>query len=171
MASFITILTYRITYRYTLFVNRLFISLPVSLSTRTMLIAKFVLNDLVEITNLLSYYNATWQLLQPVPDDVNTTDWSLFDSPEGVQQFAGSIYDRTVNTLQECADLYIPKHKKGYYKFWWNQELDLLQEKDISSNKVWKVAGKTHSGPIFQQRNWDKFAYKMKTVYCLVIFH
>ena len=69
-------------------------------------------------------------------DDINTTDLPLVDSPEGVHEFAGSIYDRTVIALQECADLYIPKHKKGYYKFWWNQELGLLKEKAISSIKV-----------------------------------
>ena len=51
-----------------------------------------------------------WQ----VTDDMNTTDLSLFDSLEDVREFAGSIYDRTVNARQECADLDIPKHKKGY---------------------------------------------------------
>ena len=71
--------------------------------------------------DLLAYYIATRQLLQPVLDDTNTTDLPLLDSPEGVHEFAGSIYDRTVNALQECADLDIPKHSKGYYKFWWNQ--------------------------------------------------
>ena len=95
-------------------------------------------------------------------DYININDLSLFDSPEGVHEFAGSIYDRTVDTLQEYADLYIPKHKKGYYKFMWNQELDLFKEKAISSNKVWKAAGKPHSGPIFQQRKSDKLAYKIK---------
>ena len=110
----------------------------------------------------MSYYNDTRQLLQPVLDDINTNDLSLFDSSEGVHEFAGNIYDRTVNVLQEFADFYIPKHKKGYYKFWWNQELDLWKEKAISSNKVLKAAGKPHSGPIFQQRKSDKLSYKIK---------
>ena len=34
--------------------------------------------------DLLSYFNATRVLLQPVLDDINITDLSLFDSPEGV---------------------------------------------------------------------------------------
>ena len=45
--------------------------------------------------DLLSYYDSTRQLLQPVRDDINTTDLSLFDSPEGVHEFDDSIYDRT----------------------------------------------------------------------------
>ena len=52
--------------------------------------------------------------------------------------------------------------KKGYYKFWWNQELDILNEKAISSHKVWKAAGKPPFGPIFQQLKSDKLAYKIK---------
>ena len=67
--------------------------------------------------DLLSYYYATRQLLQPVLDDINTTDLSLFDSSEGVHEFTGNIYDRIVNALQECEDLYIPKHKKGITSF------------------------------------------------------
>ena len=65
--------------------------------------------------DLLQYYNATRQL--SVLDDINTTDLSLFDSSEGVHEFAGNIYDRTVNALHEYADLYIPKHKKGITSF------------------------------------------------------
>ena len=74
----------------------------------------------------------------------------------GDHEFTDSIYDRTVNILQECADLYIPKHTKCYYKFsrinYKDQEFDVLKEKAISSNKVWKAARKPHSRPIFQQR-------------------
>ena len=65
----------------------------------------------------MSSYNATRQLLQPVLDDINTTNLSLFDSSEGAHEFAGNIYDRTVNALQECADLYIAKHKKAITSF------------------------------------------------------
>ena len=50
-------------------------------------------------------------------DDIYTTDLSLLDSPEGVHEFAGDIYDRTVDALQECADLYMPKHKKNITSF------------------------------------------------------
>ena len=41
--------------------------------------------------DLLSYYNATRQLIHPVLNDINITDLSLFDSPEGVHEFVDSI--------------------------------------------------------------------------------
>ena len=37
-----------------------------------------------------------------------------------------------------------------------------MKEKAISSNIVWKVTGKPHSGSISQQRKSDKLAYKIK---------
>ena len=37
-----------------------------------------------------------------------------------------------------------------------------MKEKSISSNKVWKAAGKPHSVPIFQQRKSDKLADTIK---------
>ena len=43
-----------------------------------------------------------------------------------------------------------------------NNIINVLKEKAISSNKVWKVTEKPHSGPIFQQRKSDKLAYKIK---------
>ena len=77
--------------------------LLISLSTRTMLILNSALNDFVGITETCC---RTIMLLENYCSrcyDINTTDLSLFDSPEGVHEFAGSIYDRTVtgNALQE----------------------------------------------------------------------
>ena len=116
----------------------------------------------------LIYLHLTRQscILQPVLYDINTINLSPFNSPEGVHEFAGSIYDRTVYALQECADLYTSKHKKGNYKFCSNQELDLLIEKATSSNKVWKTTGKPHSGPMYEQRKSDKLAYQIKLREC-----
>ena len=37
------------------------------------------------------YYNATRQLIQPMLNDINITDLSLFDSPDSVHEFVGNI--------------------------------------------------------------------------------
>ena len=104
---------------------------------------------------------------------INAADLSLFDSPEDVHEFAGSIYNRAVNAQHECTDLYISKHKKGYYKFSWHQELDLLKEKAISSNKVWKAAGSLIRGLSFSnvnQTNWlQKKSRRQRKMSCSAI--
>ena len=56
-------------------------------------------------------------------------------------------YDKLVSTLQYCASTSVPVHYKGFYKFWWDQELDLLKEESIKSHIAWKSAGRPRSGP------------------------
>jgi len=47
-----------------------------------------------------------------------------------------------------------------YYKFWWTQELSCLKDNAITSNKVWKEAGRPRTGPVADKRNSDKRKYK-----------
>ena len=118
MTSLITIPTYQITYRYILFCKSAIFEATCKLIDKDNVNSEVCVERFRwDHDDLLSYYNATRQLLQPVLEDINTTDLSLFDSPEGVHEFAGNIYDRTVNALQECAYLYIPKHKTGITSF------------------------------------------------------
>ena len=71
------------------------------------------------------------------------------------------LYDRVVNALQAAARQFIPKHKKNFYKFWWNSELDELKENAIRSCKIWKEAGKPKHGPIYNNNyRQDKLLYK-----------
>ena len=71
---------------------------------------------------------------------------------------AGSIYDRTVNVLQGCADHHIPQHKKGYgikSSIYWRR-------KKLARIKYGRPQESLIRGPIFQQRKSDKLAYKIK---------
>ena len=50
------------------------------------------------------------------------------------------------------AKLYVPHHHKNVYKFWWDQEMDILKAESIETDKVWKASGRPHQGPIFKKR-------------------
>ena len=50
--------------------------------------------------------------------------------------------------------------KKGFFKFWWDQELDEFKCRSIASTRLWKDSGKPRTGPIFQTYRKDKSAYK-----------
>lgn len=54
----------------------------------------------------------------------------------------------------------MPKVKKGFFKFWWNEEVNLLKEASIESDKLWKSAGKPRDGPIFANRQSCRFKYR-----------
>jgi len=62
------------------------------------------------------------------------------------------LYDHIVTAINTAANVYVPKRKKNFYKFWWDEEINLLKDKSIESNKLRKAAGKPRNGPIFDKR-------------------
>jgi len=35
--------------------------------------------------------------------------------------------------------MFVPTVKKGFLKFWWDEELSLLKEASVKSDKLWKA--------------------------------
>jgi len=107
------------------------------------------------------YYEQTRLLLQPVMDEVNLLSESLsYYSSNSVNARIDCIYESIVDALTKSSSLFIPKHKKNFYKFWWSQELDILKEKSIESCRAWKDAGRPRNGPIQTRYRQDKLRYK-----------
>lgn len=109
---------------------------------------------------LSDYYDHTLLLLQPVLDELNKLNDGHSSLAELDTDLTDRLYDRVVNALQAAARQFIPKHKKNFYKFWWNSELDELKENAIRSCKIWKEAGKPKHGPIYNNYRQDKLLYK-----------
>ena len=40
-----------------------------------------------------------------------------------------------------------------FYKFWWNQELNILNESTLASDRFWNADGKLYRSRIFQNPN------------------
>lgn len=72
------------------------------------------------------------------------------------------IYNSVVNILCESAHSFIPRHQKSYFKFWWNQELDILKQNSITSCRAWREAGKPRQGAIHFKYKQDKLLYKKR---------
>jgi len=70
------------------------------------------------------------------------------------------VYCSVVSVLSSGAHMFVPKRRKGFFKFWWNEELSLLKEASIKSNKIWKAAGKPHHGPIYSERQSSRLLYR-----------
>ena len=65
-----------------------------------------------------------------------------------VNDFINKTNNDVVNVVCSCANNFIPARKQSFYKFWWSQELDILKENCINSDKLWKAAGKPRAGGI-----------------------
>lgn len=109
--------------------------------------------------DLSAYYHLTGVHLQSLLEFIDfqsNTDCCKAD-------LINYVYDNLVCILQYCASMSIPAHYKSYYKFWWDQELDLLKEESIKSHNLWKIAGKPRCGSCFNKYRSDKLAYKLRT--------
>ena len=112
--------------------------------------------------DLVSFYHYTGVWLQPVLsklDDFSELGYCNIKS-DMVNDLINEVYYEIVNVLCYAANLYVPKRKRNYYKFWWDQEMSLLKEKSIESNNLWKQAGKPRSGPIFDIRQKYRSDYR-----------
>jgi len=55
--------------------------------------------------------------------------------------------DKTLacHIISDAKRQYVPKHRKNYYKFWWNKELAVLKQASVESDLAWKAIGKPRS--------------------------
>ena len=88
---------------------------------------------------------------------INTFD-SLQDDKSVV--LIDVIYNCITSVLNDAAKLFVPTHKKNFYKFWWNENLNITKQASVNSDKTWKAAGKPHSGPIFERRQACRKQYR-----------
>ena len=108
--------------------------------------------------DLLSYYHLTGVHVQNLLKDFDCH----VDSDYPKSDLINHVYDELVRILNHCASSSVPVHYKGFYKFWWDQELDLLKDESIKSHNLWKIAGRPRSGPCFNKYSSDKRAYKSR---------
>jgi hypothetical protein len=111
--------------------------------------------------NIGGYYADTGVHLQPVLEAMHDLD-AQHDSlsNDELHSRVEIIYSNVVNVLVSCANSHIPKHRTNFYKFWWNQELSILKENSIESDKLWKAAGKPRCGPLFDKRQNCRLQYR-----------
>ena len=54
----------------------------------------------------------------------------------------------------------VPRKKRNFYKFWWDEELNLMKDQAIHSFDIWKSVGKPRSGKEFDAMCFVKLKYK-----------
>ena len=81
-------------------------------------------------------------------------------------QIIDYVHDKIVKIFTEAANLFVPERRKNFFKYWWNQELDLLKADSIKFNDIWKLAGKPKHGQIFIDRTRARMQYRNKLRDC-----
>jgi exonuclease III len=113
--------------------------------------------------DLISYYQYTGSVLAPIMDKVNevTTNYSQSSHYE-VSDTIDKLVTETTNALIDGATKFVPQYRKDFFKFWWNEEMELLKEASIESNRIWKAAGRPRNGPLFDKRQSCRLLYRKR---------
>jgi len=100
--------------------------------------------------------NSLLEKLDKVSKDYDSGDITTND----VTTLVENVYYEIADILTACAKNFVPERKKSFYKFWWDEELQLLKEASVESNRLWKIAGKPRQGSIFDKRQAARLQYR-----------
>jgi len=86
----------------------------------------------------------------PVSNDDNIDRTTVRDFLLDHILHINTFYDALVNILRVGDQAFVPRAKKTFYKFWWTEELDLLKQDSMDSNKLSKEED-NHDPSLFLQ--------------------
>ena len=112
-----------------------------------------------------AYYKETGSNLSPLLLDLDRLNSGGTDE-NSVHNGIDKLYECIVRILTNAENQFVPKRSKNFYKFWWNEELNVLKQAAIESNQAWKAAGKPRSGPIFSRRQHCRLLYRKQIKEC-----
>jgi len=114
--------------------------------------------------DLVSYYFATGDQLSPRLARVDNEMLRYSDgevADDHVCDFVDRFYCDLVDVLLSYAKNVVPERHKGFHKFWWNEDLGMLNKASKHSNQLWKAAGKPRQGPTFHKRQTTRMQYRI----------
>jgi hypothetical protein len=112
--------------------------------------------------DLISYYLCTGELMEPTLRKIDNA-LCCYDEDTPIATYRSFIdrsYNEVVDSLISGANQFVPHYRKNVFKFWWDEEMDLLKDASIESNGIWKAAGKPKNGPIFDKRQACRLQYR-----------
>ena len=122
------------------------------LSSKQKALVKYLRWDYADV---VSYHFYTGEQLRGILDTLMACDIQNATAEE-----IDGFYNNIIDVLYYHAECYVPTRSTSFFKFWWDEELDLLKNDAIYSCGIWKEAGRPRSGPIFDKYRADKQAYK-----------
>jgi hypothetical protein len=86
-------------------------------------------------TDLLALYEFARDHFEPILQSVNNVTQQLdnsiaFDFGNAIDR----VHDNVIHAFNAGACFYVPHRRKEFYRFWWDQEMNLLEAASIESN-------------------------------------
>jgi len=78
--------------------------------------------------------------------------------------YVDTIHDVIVLALSSSANFFVPEHSKDFFKFWRPEDLKLLKEVAVNSDKLRKTAGKPRNGLLYQRKQSSRLQYRERLI-------
>jgi len=113
--------------------------------------------------DLSKYYAVSLDYLNtiPVPMHLLNGDGLACFTRDDIQFTIDCFYRSIVSALHYASCVCVPKVKRDFYKFWWDEELTALKQASLDSFKLWSAIGKPRCGSEFYEMQRAKAAYKL----------
>ncbi len=108
-----------------------------------------------DYADIMMYYYYTGEHLRNLLSMIDKIDVESV-----TEETIDSLYNDVVDMLNYYAECYVPKRSSSFFKFWWDEELNLLKSKAVESCALWRSVGRPRSGYIFNNYRADKQSYK-----------
>jgi len=72
-----------------------------------------------------------------------------------------TFYHNIVQALTLSAESSVPSCKQNFFKFWWDEQCQVLKDESISKHRVWVAAGRPREGPCAHDMRKARSEYKL----------
>ena len=70
------------------------------------------------------------------------------------------LYKKLVDSLNIASSKFIPRKKRNFFKFWWDEEAETLKQNSIETHRQWNLNGKPKTGVVYYLKKKSKYHYK-----------
>lgn len=113
--------------------------------------------------DIISYHSCTHSKLVTLLAGLDDTINQLANlDATNMEYFIDKAYDDIVYILNETTSAFVPRVRKNFFKFWWDEELNQLKNESIASDKLWKSLGRPRSGTVYNKRQQCRLLYRRR---------
>ena len=111
--------------------------------------------------NLNNYYALTHHYLSAVYVPVTLLCPDSTHNDADVKDIINTFYSELVGALSLAATQTVPSCKQNFFKYWWDEECQILKDTSISKHRAWVEVGQPHLGPVACDMHKARAEYKL----------
>ena len=111
--------------------------------------------------DLSGFYNASYHFLSAVSVPFALCNGADYVDHKDAQGHIDAFYSNIVNALSCAAAYTVPLAKASFFKFWWDEECQVLKEESVSKYRTWVALGRPREGPVASAMRKARCEYKL----------